>query len=292
MAISVNGRIVTDQAIEYELHRLIKFYCEHMPEAEVRKQLELLREKARDQAIGAALLIEEARKLDIKVPGEEVADRFEEMVRNAGGRDAFDRLLAQQNLSEELVRAGIEQGRRVDMLVDKISEGIPDPTEADMKAHYAAHTDEYMIPEQAQAQHILLRVEGAAEEDRAVARSRLLSIRRKVEEGADFGDMAAAHSDCPSGRLSGGSLGWISRGTMVESFDNAVFSMGVGDLSEVVETPAGFHLVRKTGEESSRPAVYEEVRDKIRDFLRHVARGEALASHVAGLRAKAVIEEH
>ena len=291
MTSRVNGEEISQQAIEYELGRLLRFYAEHMPEEQVRRQLDLLKEKARDQAIGAKLLIEETLKLDLKVDPDDVTASLETMVKDAGGREAFDELLARQGITENVIRDGIEQGRRVDMLVERITAGLSDPTEAEMKAHFDEHSEEYTRLARVQAQHILVTFDSENEQERKAALARIEEIRKRTRGGSDFADEAAAHSDCPSGKQTGGSLGWVSRGTMVPELDEVLFSMDVGEISEVVETGLGYHIVRKTGQEDNIAAEFEEVRDKIREFLRHARRGEIIAAHVKELKEKAVIEE-
>lgn len=187
--------------------------------------------------------------------------------------------------------ASIAQGLRVNQLVDRIAAGVKDPTDEELQAHFETHRREYRRPDRARAQHILLVPDSASTADRETARSRLQEIRERIVEGAAFADQAAAHSQCPSGRQTGGSLGWFSRGMMVPEFDKAVFSMAVGELSEVVETSVGLHLIQKTGDERGGNVELDEVRDKVRDFLRHARRGEAIAAYVAELKRNAVIEE-
>jgi len=291
MTIRVNGKVLPPQAIEYELNRLIRFYSSHLSETEIRNQMDVLKRRAKEQAIGGQLLMNRAREMEILVPAEQVEERFGKMVENCGGRDKFDAMIQKQRLAEKLVRNSIEEGCRVDLLVERTTAGLPEPAEAEMRAHYEAHMHEYVKPEQAQARHILLKPHSDSAADRDVARSRLQEIRRRIEAGAAFADMAAAHSDCPSGRRTGGSLGWISRGTMVPEFEGPLFAMHDGEISDVVETSLGLHLISRTAGAAAAPAEYEEVKDKVRDFLRHVRRGEAIAAYVKELRGKAVIEE-
>ena len=210
----------------YELSRLVQFYSQHMSEAEVREQMDALKTKARDQAIGAKLLIEEANRLDIRVPDDVVDASLRELIESAGGPDAFDELLAKQGLSEDTIRRNIERGKRVDLLVEKITEGISDPTEEEMRAHFREHAVEYRHLDRAEAQHILVRPDRDSEVARKTARIKIADLRKKIERGADFDEVAATHSQCPSGKNSGGSVGWFSRGMMVPEFDEVVFSMG------------------------------------------------------------------
>jgi len=291
MTVTVNGEEIPEQAVLYELTRLVKFYSQHMSEAEIRKQMAALKKRARDQAIGAKLLMAEAERLDIRVPADDVEVRLRKMVAQAGGREAFEKLLEKQGLTEAAVRDGIERGRRVDLLVEKITGGVSQPTEEEMQAHFAQHAAEYSRPPRAQARHILVKPASDREEDKETARSRLQEIRSRVREGADFAEMAAAYSECPSGKKAGGSLGWFSRGMMVPELDAAVFSMGVGELSDVIETRLGYHILDKTGEEEGGPSSYEDARERVSDFLWHVKRGEAIAAYVEDLKQNAVIED-
>jgi len=185
----------------------------------------------------------------------------------------------------------IEQGRKVDLLVERITSGVAEPTEQELSDHFKRHSDEYKKPERVQARHILVRFDSSKQADRQTSLSKIDEIRSKIIDGADFADEAAAHSDCPSGKKAAGSLGWISRGMTIPEFDKVVFSMKVGELSEVIETPLGFHLINKTAHEKAGEPDFDDVRDRIRDFLRHAKRGEALTSYVNELKQKAIIEE-
>jgi peptidyl-prolyl cis-trans isomerase C len=185
----------------------------------------------------------------------------------------------------------VRRGRRVDKLIEQATAEVHDPTEEEMRAHFDEHREEYTKSEQAQAQHILIRPANDSADGKLEALGRLNTLRSRIETGDDFAELAAAHSECPSGKQAGGSLGWFGRGSMVPAFDEAVFSMDVGALSPAVETQFGFHLIKKTGHQAAETPEYEEVRDQVRDFLRHAKRGEALAAFVAELRAKATVEE-
>ena len=291
MAVRVNGDLIPDEAVQYELTRLVKFYAEHVSEQEIRKQMPELQARAREQAIGAKLLMDEALKLDFNVSDEKIEAKLQQVIKDAGGQQNFDELLKKQCATVDQLRTSISQGVKVDMLVERVSSDVSDPTEEELEAHFNAHSEEYAKPERASAQHILIKVEGDNEGNKATAKSKLEGIREAVSRGESFDDQAAMHSDCPSGKQQGGSLGWFTRGAMVPEFDAAVFSMDVGDLSGIIETQFGYHIIQKTGQEEAQPAAFEDSREKVRDFLRHVKRGEALAAFVNELKEKAVIED-
>lgn len=106
------------------------------------------------------------------------------------------------------------------------------------------------MADQINASHILLMYAGS-ERSRATrtkeeAQSQIGDIAQKLEGGADFAELARSHSDCGSAQA-GGDLGGFGRGQMVKGFEDAAFALQVGDTSAVIETPFGFHIIRRTG---------------------------------------------
>lgn len=289
MKITVNGIPLPEAAVEFELNRLLRFYSEQMSRDQLEAQLDALRRRAVDQAIGARLLLDRAEAMKLEPDVADIETRIERMEQEAGGAEAFKRALARQKLTIETVREGVRRGRRVDLLVAKITEGVDDPTEREIREHFEAHVEEYRTADRAEAQHILIQPRDDTPEAHRDARAKLAEVRRRVEKGADFSELAAAHSDCPSGKNTGGGLGWFARGSMLPEFDQAVFAMEIGELSEIVQTPVGYHLIRKLGHVEGGPAELPDVSDRIREFLRHVRRGERISEYVAELRAKAEV---
>ena len=100
------------------------------------------------------------------------------------------------------------------------------------------------------ASHILLMYKGSARStasrSKEEAKTEIEDLKQKIDGGADFAEIAKAHSDCPSGRK-GGDLGTFGRGQMVGPFEDAAFGMEVGQTSGVVETDFGYHLIKRTG---------------------------------------------
>ena len=289
-SVKVNGQVIPREAIQFELERLVRFYAEHgMSQEQVRAQLPSLLQKATEQAIGAKLLMDEATRLDVPVSDAEVDEQVEKVVLQVGGREAFKAALEQQKTSEADFRDQLRRGRRVDKLVEKAVAGVDEPTEADIQKHFEEHKDEYSAGERVLAQHILITPDGDTQTSKDEAKRKIAEIRERVLGGKPFADEAAAHSMCPSGK-EGGSLGWFSRGMMVPEFDQAAFTMKVGDVSDIIETQFGYHLIFKTDHEDAGEADFYQVREQVRDFIRHARRGDAMTAYVEELKAKAQIE--
>lgn len=105
------------------------------------------------------------------------------------------------------------------------------------------------MSDQVRASHILLMYEGSASSSatrsKEEAAAQIGELRAQIEGGTAFADIARDNSDCPSG-AQGGDLGMFGRGQMVPEFETATFAMEVGDLSDVVETDFGYHLIQRT----------------------------------------------
>lgn len=293
----VNGELISREAVQFELDRLVKFYASHgMSQEEIKNNLPKLVEKAQEQAIGAKLLLDRAAQLDLAVGEEAIDAQVAQVIQQVGGRENFVKALAAQKISEDDFRKELAKGCRVDMLVNQACTGVAEPQEADIAAYYEAHRDAYVTSPQVLAQHILVKTEGLDEAGKKQAREKIESLRTRIlasgstgEIGQAFAQQAMQHSDCPSGR-EGGSLGWFGRGMMVSEFDKAAFEMACGEVSGVIETQFGYHIILKTDEKAGGQQTLVDVHDQIRDLLRHEARGRALDAFVGELREKAKIE--
>lgn len=287
----VNGHEIPNKAVEYELNRLIHFYVQHgVPEEQIRAQLPQLKDRATEQAVGTALLFEEASRLDVPVTDEEVEASLKRMADEAGGPDKLRAILAKQGQNVVELRNEIRRGKKVDKLVAQVTADVPEPTDAEAEAFFTAHRAEFGKEAQVRAQHILVTPKSQSPDDKLAALKKIRDIRDRVAAGSDFAEEAAAHSDCPSGKQAGGSLGWFSHGMMVKEFDEAAFALPVGGLSDIIETQFGFHVILKNDEQPESIPEFSEVRERVLDLIRHERRGRALSDHVAELREKANVE--
>ena len=106
------------------------------------------------------------------------------------------------------------------------------------------------MPDRIRASHILLMYAGSArssaKRSKQQAQTEITAIEQRIAAGEDFAALARQHSDCPSGK-SGGDLGMFGKGQMVAAFEQAAFGLPVGQVSGVVETDFGYHLIQRTG---------------------------------------------
>ena len=281
----VNGVEISGDAVQFELDRLVRFYMSHgMTMDEVKRNLPKLEEKALDQAIGAKLLLDRAQELDIPLMAADIDAEVSKVVTQVGGPEDYKKALDAQGITEVQFRKELEKGAKVNKLVEQACAGVADPTEDEVAKFYEAHKAEFVVPHQVLCQHILVK----GSDDAAL--DKIKAIRERiVGGGADFAEEAKKNSDCPSGQ-EGGSLGWFGRGMMVPEFDKVAFEMKKGEVSGVVSTQFGYHIIYKADEKGGGQQTLVDVHDQVKDLLRHEARGRAMDAFVAELRANAKIE--
>ena len=171
-------------------------------------------------------------------------------------------------------------------LLDQVKIG-----DADLQAYYDAHRDEWKQDEQVSASHILLQVNDKRTD--AQAREQMEAIKKRIDNGEDFGAVARQVSEDPASKAGGGDLGYFARGRMVKEFSDAAFSATPGRLVGPIKSPFGYHLLKVTGRRPAGIQPFAEVRDQIRSRLafekaRQLAEAKAkeLARRVAAEKPK------
>jgi peptidyl-prolyl cis-trans isomerase C len=184
-------------------------------------------------------------------------------------------------------------GKTREELVADATKDVSVPSDEDCEKYYSEHREMFKEPPQVRASHILVKTEGGDEEAKSKARAKIDAIRARVTGEINveqaFADAARENSDCPSGQ-EGGDLGWFGPGQMVPEFDKAAFEMKVDEISDVVETQFGFHILRKTGEKPGGEKSFDEVKGSLKEALAREAKNAAFGRFMGELRADAKIE--
>jgi len=201
------------------------------------------------------------------------------------------------NFTDEEVKAHFEANRdkfqvpemrKVDTLVLSPDDytGDVEISDAEIDEFYNKNIERFTHEEEVKASHILVKVEpGAAQEEKDAARAKAEGLLKQIKDGADFAELAKAVSDDPGTKNNGGDLNWFGRGKMVPAFDDAAFSLQPGELSEVVETNFGFHIIKVVDKRPQGVQPVEEVRDLIESALSHERAQELAMTKAKELRA-------
>jgi peptidyl-prolyl cis-trans isomerase D len=139
---------------------------------------------------------------------------------------------------------------------------VPVPEE-EIQRTYRESIDSFRIPDRVMARHILLSTTNKNEAEKGAIRAKIEGLLKQVKAGGNFADLAKKNSEDPGSKEKGGDLGWVTKGQMVPPFEAAVFSLQPGQISGVVTTEYGFHIVKAEAREVARLKPIEEVRDDI-----------------------------
>jgi len=166
---------------------------------------------------------------------------------------------------------------------------IPDASEEDCRQYFEANPGKFETSPLLEVKHILLAVPKEDDAGRAEAKMRADALLDILKGGADFGKLAKRESSCPS-KETGGSLGQLSKGQTVPEFERQVFVAEPGLMPRPVESRYGFHLVYIERKIPGKPLSFEQVREKIAEYLNEKVRRKAMAQYIQVLIAEAEIE--
>ncbi|MFH1680630.1 MAG: peptidylprolyl isomerase [Candidatus Eisenbacteria bacterium] len=287
--ITVDGTEITNSDVEHELARLTRHLGERYTPAQVDQMRAQLGEQARENLIHKVLLAKAADEENVRVEEADLVEKIDQFRNSLPDTNAYTDYLRGLGLDDEAFRAEVREETRIERLLDAKTEEIPAPDEAAVRDYYETNHDRFMQGERVHAGHILvLFEEGDTDSTKKEKRSRIEGIRREIAGGADFTEMARKHSGCPSS-ANGGDLGWFERGRMVKPFEDAAFALRPGEMSRVVETEFGYHLIRLAERKEAREIPLAEVQEAIATEMTREAHREAVQNYLRSLRDSADI---
>lgn len=243
-----------------------------------------------DQLVTGHVLLQESRNRKVDVPDAEIDARFAQLRQRFPSEEEFKKALASRNLSVEKARDEMRKQLAIEKMIETAVGGEVKVTDQDVKAFYDKNPDKFQQPEAFRASHILVMVpQGATPEQKQEARAKIDDVLKKVKAGGDFAELARTNSQDGSA-AQGGDLNFFVRGQMVEPFQKAVESLQVGQVSDVVETQFGYHVIKLTEKRPARTVPLPEVNAKIAEFLVAQQRREKANAFVEGLRSKSKVE--
>ncbi|MGA2881034.1 MAG: peptidylprolyl isomerase [Bryobacteraceae bacterium] len=150
----------------------------------------------------------------------------------------------------------------------KVADTIQIP-DAQVQDYYNAHKDEYRTPERVHARHILLSIANKPKDEVPKIQAQAEALLKQIKGGADFADLAKKNSQDPGSAQKGGDLGWVSRGQMVKNFEDAVFTLKPNEISNVVTTEYGFHIIQVLEKQPAHLQTLDEVKPAILATLKN-----------------------
>lgn len=290
MAIKVNNDTVSDAELAAEEERIKQQLAVHIPQEQIEAMKEVVKKQAAESLINRKLLREAADREEITASEEEIDKRMEMIKSKFDSPEAYSRQLAAIGITQKDLRKEMENALRMEKLLQRHVGEIEEPTEAEVESFYKENEERFKQPEMVRASHILVKTEPEeSQPERAAKRLEAAKLLGEIQNGADFGRIASQRSACPS-KERGGDLGYFERGRMVKPFEDAAFSLNTGEISDLVETQFGYHIVKVTDRKQESTAPLEMAKDDISEFLKERKREQAVKAYTDELRSKATIE--
>lgn len=282
---TVNDEEVKFEEYKKEMENLMRMMqSQGVPSSQVEQMLANFKSQIMEGLVSRVLLEQECINQKIEITDTEIEAKMLVLEANLPKNMTLQSLLEQSGMTREMLMTNIREQLKIEKLLK-----IEDPTEAEVADYYEANKERmFDKPEMVQARHILISFEqtddDAAKLDKKSTAEKLL--KQLKEEGADFAELAKANSGCPS-KMSGGDLGEFGRGQMVPEFEKAAFEMRAGEISDVVETQFGYHIIQTLDHISPKTNSLEEVKGRISEMLRGRAIQEKIEPYMDELRQRA-----
>ncbi|MGI6685173.1 MAG: foldase protein PrsA [Bacillota bacterium] len=205
-----------------------------------------------DSLITDRIIDKEAKKNKISISEKEIQEELDNLIVQNGGQTLFDQTLKAYNLTLDDVKKDIGKNMKLEKLLQK----EVSVSEEEMKSYFQKNKESFNQQEQVQVRHILVDDEATAKE-----------VKEKLDAGVDFAELAKKYSTDSGTKDAGGELGFISKGQMVAEFEEAAFSLKVGQTSEPIKSDYGYHIINVKDKKEAKAANYEDAKAEIKEIL-------------------------
>ncbi len=286
---TVNGVAISRAEVEQAARMLLA--QSRTPAPTDPDQQRKVQDAALNLLIDQELLYQAAKGLSVADLDKQVEDKFNAAQARFGSPEAFQQALGQAGLTGQAFKDRLARDLLIASYIDQEVTAKITLAPEQAKQFYDANPDKFTQPESVKASHILIGADAkATPEEKHAAQQKANEILAKIKGGADFAELAKAESSCPSAKK-GGDLGSFGRGQMVKPFEEAAFSLQDGEVSEVVETPFGYHIIKSQGKTPSETVPFAQVEDKIKSLLKNEEAKKRLTAKIEELKQTAKIEK-
>ncbi len=242
------------------------------------------------QLVGDELLYQKAVSSGVTATSAEIQTEFDKVAKTYPNDAELNSMLVQRGMDRKALSR--ELGRSL-VLQKYIQENISKKlvvTPAEVSEYYAGHPDEFKHPDLVRTSHILISIpNGATDDQQQRARQLAESLLDRARKGEDFAKLAKEYSTDASASQ-GGDLGLTESGELAPEYEDAVGKLKVGEISGLVKTQFGYHIIKLTDRKKAGSATLEEVRGQLTDFLKNQKEDAEVAKLVKTLGSQAKIE--
>ncbi|HEY2434249.1 MAG TPA: peptidylprolyl isomerase [Vicinamibacterales bacterium] len=253
-------------------------------------QRDAILRNALDRLIVYTLLSQESKGRNLKIDENEIGQKIQEVRGRFQTEQAFEAALKTRGMTVDDLKKEARNDLTVSKLVDSEVATIPGPSDSEARDFYQKNPDRFKQGESVHAAHILIRVAPNADAaTKAKARATIDDVLKKARAGADFGKLAEQYSQDGSASNKG-DLGEFPRGQMVPEFDAAAFALKPGQLSDVVTTQFGYHVIKVIDRKPAGVVSYDEAAQQIKAGLDGQKKQQHMDAFIDGLKKKSKIE--
>jgi len=284
MTLIVNGERIEDAAIQKEVKRLRPRYEEVFAEQDPKEREAQLLEWSRENVIERVLLNQEVKKDGDRIPPDEVEAVIAGLKGPYQNRQELYKDFNVEN--DEKLKEVIELQMKVERKLTRLGNSMPKPTQADIEQYYLQNQEQLKSAEQVKIAHIVKYVDWRTDE--AAALDAITKAHEELDGGAAFEVVVDKYTDCSD---KGGDLGYVTKGQLVEEFEDVVFNLGVGQVSDIFRTRFGFHVAKVYDRKPGTVPSLREIKQQIVDELTKQMRQNAIDKFLDQLRSVAKIEQ-
>jgi len=231
--------------------------------------------------VDSRMFIAQADKVGVKVAPEEVQASLEKMKSGFGDEAKFKEFMDSRGFTDQSLEEEMKKGMRIRALLDQEVATKIVVGEAEAKQFYDSNQDKFEARERVHASHILAMAHNPEDkEEDARAKAKAEAILAKLKGGADFAETAKAESDDKGSGANGGDLGFFAQNDMVPEFGEAAFAMKPGEVSGLVKSQFGYHIIKVHDKKPAGKIPFEEVRDNITQRLKMTRSNEAVMDYI------------
>ena len=290
-AAEINGVVITkaqfDKELNIHLDRVAK-QGRQVPD----DKLADLKNDILEGLIEREVLYQESKRAGIKINDQKIDEQMASIKKRFPSEAEYKTALSKMNLTEDEVKTQISRGLAIRALIEQQVTDKIVVTDAETKAYYDSNPQMFQQPAQVKASHILIKVDaGADDAKKAEARKKIEMVQQKIKAGGDFAELAKEYSEGPS-NTRGGDLGLFRRGQMVKPFDDTAFAMKPNDVSDIVETRFGYHIIKVYEVRPEQTLAYADVKDKLNQRMKQEKVEKNASVYISQLKKDAKIEKY
>lgn len=285
----VNGVDITKA--ELERAKKIILSRNQMGQASMNDEMaKKVEEAALNQIIAKELLYQDGKKLEIKDLDKKVQEKVAEHKARFPSQADYEKALKDMNMTEKEVEIFTREDMVIGNLIETKIVANTKVTDEEAKKFYTDNKDKFRREESVRASHILVGADQkASPEDRKKAKEKAEALLKQLKGGADFAELAKKESSCPSS-AQGGDLGFFGKGQMVPEFEKASFALKPGEVSDVVETQFGYHIIKLAEKKDAETVPFEEAKARIVQFLTQQKVQKGIGDYAEELKKKGKVE--